>query len=693
MPATIKVKKVKPTSSRQYRTRSACKKPSKTNEKIEDDEDAKKIEDLKLAASLVNWSSYDKLMGKIFYDKVGKILEKKVDDFQKVKAELKTFVRENYDNQKALQTPRRAKPATALLEQISKFKQLNFDSDDEDMDDTTLLDQPEDLKENEEEQVEKEPRLKENEEVQMEKEPPTDLTVEGHISEEQYPVNEEEMEQEPSQEQMEEAPPMNTSAGVLEEAPPINTSSAGVLEEAPPNDPESFVEQEKEILYVPETPFASRVPINISSAGVLTTPITPYSPKPKKLKMLGTPHGIVSNSKPAVSSISKLAITKEIVKPTQPIQMPPIIRLTQNTFATPKKTQPFIPTKTPAKTPAALNTTFQKVQKLKQIDEKADQAKRTREDLLRERADRAKREREEREKRVEQNNRKKEEARLERENTLRRHLEAVKEFQNKEKQAAFQNYASPTVQGRMFQPLSAQSKKTHKTPNVKSIPATEVKSKEAQREHNTAIKKFIKTPIPQFTLEDECTLQTKNTPTSSSVVAVKTVAVKEFYLDEKENTKIIENEFMSEEHLEDERDDMTGIDLEQISMYDMTKEKEFLPSTENDYNVDDLSSGDETDNDEQPRKIVPKWALKENILARTQQIHRLLTKDQIERHFGRINQPTAQELFKGYKKNYPPRRASSSQWSSPMSDPPPGVGLYQCQFATPSTSKVNCKKR
>uniref|UniRef100_A0A915NDZ5 INCENP_ARK-bind domain-containing protein n=1 Tax=Meloidogyne javanica TaxID=6303 RepID=A0A915NDZ5_MELJA len=590
MPATIKVKKVKPTSSRQYRTRSACKKPSKTNEKIEDDVDAKKIEDLKLAASLVNWSSYDKLMGKIFYDKVGKILEKKVDDFQKVKTELKTYIRENYDNQK------------------------------------------------------------------VEKEPPTDLTVEGHILEEQHPVNEEEMEEEPSQEQM---------------------------VEASPNEPESFVEQEKEILSVPETPFASRVPINKSSAGVLSTPITPYSPKPKKLKMLGTPHGIVSNSKPAVSSISKLAITKEIVQPTQPIQMPPIIRLTQNTFATPKKTQPLIPTKTPAKTPAALNTTFQKVQKLKQIDEKADQAKRAREDL----------EREEREKRVEQNNRKKEEARLERENALRKHLEAVKEFQNKEKQAAFQNYASPIVQGRMFQPLSAQSKKAYKTPNVKSIPATEVKSKEAHREHNTAIKKFTKTPIPQFTLEEECSVQAKNTPTSSSVIAVKTVAVKEFYLDEKENTKIIENEFMSEEHLEDERDDMTGIDLEQISMYDMTKEKVFLPSTENNYNVDDLSSGDETDNDEQPRKIVPKWALKENILARTQQIHRLLTKDQIERHFGMIQQPTAQELFKGYKKNYPPRRASSSQWSSPMSDPTPGVGLYQCQFATPSTSKVNFKKR
>ncbi|CAK5074264.1 unnamed protein product [Meloidogyne enterolobii] len=80
------------------------------------------------------------------------------------------------------------------------------------------------------------------------------------------------------------------------------------------------------------------------------------------------------------------------------------------------KTRPLITTKSPAKTPAALNTTFQKVQKLKKIDEKADQAKRAREDLLREKADSAKREREEREKRVEQNNRKKEEARLEREN-------------------------------------------------------------------------------------------------------------------------------------------------------------------------------------------------------------------------------------------------------------------------------------
>jgi hypothetical protein len=40
----------------------------------------------------------------------------------------------------------------------------------------------------------------------------------------------------------------------------------------------------------------------------------------------------------------------------------------------------------------------------------------------------------------------------------------------------------------------------------------------------------------------------------------------------------------------------------------LTKEKVFLPSTEDNYNVDDLSSADETDNDEKPRKTVPKWA-------------------------------------------------------------------------------------
>ena len=45
--------------------------------------------------------------------------------------------------------------------------------------------------------------------------------------------------------------------------------------------------------------------------------------------------------------------------------------------------------------------------------------------------------------------------------------------------------------------------------------------------------------------------------------------------------------------------------------YNITTEKMPLPSTEDDYNINDLSSADETDDDERPRKIVPKWAQSE----------------------------------------------------------------------------------
>jgi hypothetical protein len=46
----------------------------------------------------------------------------------------------------------------------------------------------------------------------------------------------------------------------------------------------------------------------------------------------------------------------------------------------------------------------------------------------------------------------------------------------------------------------------------------------------------------------------------------------------------------------------------------------------------------------------------------------VLTVDQAEKHFGKIHQPTLQGLFKGNAKKYPPRRASSAIWNSPMSD-------------------------
>lgn len=53
-----------------------------------------------------------------------------------------------------------------------------------------------------------------------------------------------------------------------------------------------------------------------------------------------------------------------------------------------------------------------------------------------------------------------------------------------------------------------------------------------------------------------------------------------------------------------------------------------------------------------------------------------LNKEQRERFFGRIKQPTLQEFFSDSKKNYPMRN-SSAIWSSPMSDPTPGESRYK----------------
>jgi len=98
------------------------------------------------------------------------------------------------------------------------------------------------------------------------------------------------------------------------------------------------------------------------------------------------------------------------------------------------------------------------------------------------------------------------------------------------------------------------------------------------------------------------------------------------------------------------------------SNYEMTEEKVYLPSTEENYNVDDLSSNDETDDEENPRKTVPPWAKGVNMTVKV--LASLVSQDQIQRHFGVIEGPSVENLFKDQKKHK--RRVASSdeamQW-------------------------------
>jgi len=111
------------------------------------------------------------------------------------------------------------------------------------------------------------------------------------------------------------------------------------------------------------------------------------------------------------------------------------------------------------------------------------------------------------------------------------------------------------------------------------------------------------------------------------------------------------------------------------STYDMTAEKIYLPSTKDDYNINDLSSADDTDNEDQPRKDVPRWARPENLRHSSTIVNRLLTEQQITYHFGRIRAPDADYFFRG-KSRQPVTRNSSAVWTSPLSDPRPGHSQY-----------------
>jgi len=101
------------------------------------------------------------------------------------------------------------------------------------------------------------------------------------------------------------------------------------------------------------------------------------------------------------------------------------------------------------------------------------------------------------------------------------------------------------------------------------------------------------------------------------------------------------------------------------SAYEMTEEKIFLPSTEENYNVDDLSSNDETDDEEHPRKTVPSWAQSVGVTMKV--LSTIVSEEQVQHHFGQIAPPTVESLFKSVKRYK--RRVSDNSDDSLMWEP------------------------
>jgi hypothetical protein len=63
-------------------------------------ESSKNCREMKLMAGLVKWHDYDRLMGKIFYEKFGSVVEEKFNRYEQHKNELKESIRQNLGEDK-----------------------------------------------------------------------------------------------------------------------------------------------------------------------------------------------------------------------------------------------------------------------------------------------------------------------------------------------------------------------------------------------------------------------------------------------------------------------------------------------------------------------------------------------------------------------------------------------------------------
>uniref|UniRef100_A0AC34F0K3 Inner centromere protein ARK-binding domain-containing protein n=1 Tax=Panagrolaimus sp. ES5 TaxID=591445 RepID=A0AC34F0K3_9BILA len=137
-------------------------------------------------------------------------------------------------------------------------------------------------------------------------------------------------------------------------------------------------------------------------------------------------------------------------------------------------------------------------------------------------------------------------------------------------------------------------------------------------------------------------------------------------------TPAVKGEPMEEDEIEYENDENAAPLQNDVnkSSYDMTVEKVYLPSTATNYNVDDLSSNDETDDEAKPRKNVPAWAKKQELNAHVKKMLKVVSTEQRIAHFGSVQPPTLEFLFNIPNKSR--HRHSSAVWQSPLHQPTAG---------------------
>merc|ERR1712233_204160 len=102
-----------------------------------------------------------------------------------------------------------------------------------------------------------------------------------------------------------------------------------------------------------------------------------------------------------------------------------------------------------------------------------------------------------------------------------------------------------------------------------------------------------------------------------------------------------------------------------VSSYDMTPARHELPPepshSEDNYGLEDLKSDEDTDDEDCPRKQVPKWA--EGTQLRTALLKQCYMGPDVDKIFFQIEDPDLSVMFNQQKKRYF-KRTSSACWDS-----------------------------
>uniref|UniRef100_A0A0N5AE86 INCENP_ARK-bind domain-containing protein n=1 Tax=Syphacia muris TaxID=451379 RepID=A0A0N5AE86_9BILA len=110
------------------------------------------------------------------------------------------------------------------------------------------------------------------------------------------------------------------------------------------------------------------------------------------------------------------------------------------------------------------------------------------------------------------------------------------------------------------------------------------------------------------------------------------------------------------------------------SSYEITPPKKCLSPTDENYNIDDLSSGDETDEEDHPKKKIPNWAQAMN-LRRLLREQTTKPPHSLDSFFGQIETPNLSKIFSISRSRYA-KRTSSAIWNSPLANPREGGKLF-----------------